>query len=244
MVGGGAVFDDAGQEDRLKCLLPAIPGYVVTPQARGADLTVQPVPNPIDLLLIASQRYVAKQFPASIDHVGYLTGAVATTKIVNDQKLEAAPTLGFKTVYNSAYNPLGETTWTPFAQAIKSAGVKGLVYTGEPENLAKLLLALSEIGYKLDWVTADANHVDSKLIETGGAAVKNVYIAGAVRPLHDGEGEPRHRSSTSSCSTSTCRTASPRPISATRGSRRGSSSRRRPRRVAPSSPGSACTTTR
>lgn len=182
MVGGGAVFDDAGQEDRLKCLLPAIPGYVVTPQARGADLTVQPVPNPINLLLIASQRYVAKQFPASIDHVGYLTGAIATTKIVNDQKLEAAPTLGFKTVYNGAYNPLGETTWTPFAQAIKSAGVKGLVYTGEPENLAKLLLALSEIGYQLDWVTADANHVDSKLIETGGAAVKNVYIAGAVVP--------------------------------------------------------------
>jgi ABC-type branched-subunit amino acid transport system substrate-binding protein len=182
IVGGGAVFDDAGQEDRLKCLLPTIAGFVVTPQARGADLTVQPVPNPINSVSVAAQRYVAKRFPASIDHVGYLTGAIQTTKIVNDQKLEAAPTLGFKTVYNSVYNPLGEATWTPFAQAIKSNGVRGLQYTGEPENAAKLLQALAEIGYQLDWFVADANHVDSRLIDIGGAAVKNVFIAGSVVP--------------------------------------------------------------
>jgi ABC-type branched-subunit amino acid transport system substrate-binding protein len=182
MVGGGAVFDDAGQEDRLKCLLPAIPGFVVTPQARDADLTVQPVPNPIDALGVSAQRYVAKKFPDSVDHVGYLTGAIATTKTVNDQKLESAPALGFTTVYNAAYNPLGEATWTPFAQAIKSNGVRGLMYTGEPENAAKLLIALDEIGYELDWFVADANHVDSKLIDTGGSAVKNVYIGGAVVP--------------------------------------------------------------
>jgi hypothetical protein len=182
MVGGGAVFDDAGQQDRLKCLLPTIAGFVVTPQARAADLTIQPVPNPLTVLLIAAQRYVAAQFPDSINHVGYLTGAIATTRIVNSQKLESAPTLGFKSVYNAEYNPLGESSWTPFAQAIKSAGVRGLQYTGEPENLAKLLIALSEIGYQLDWVVADANHVDSKLIDTGGSAVKNVFIAGSVVP--------------------------------------------------------------
>jgi hypothetical protein len=182
MVGGGAVFDDTGQQDRLRCLLPTIAGFVVTPQARAADLTIQPVPNPLTDLLIAAQRHVAAQFPESKDHVGYLTGAIATTKIVNDQKLEAAPTVGFKTVYDAAYNPIGEASWTPFAQAIKSAGVRGLQYTGEPENLAKLLIALSEIGYELDWVTADANHVDSKLIDTGGSAVKKVFIAGAVIP--------------------------------------------------------------
>ena len=182
MVGGGAVFDDAGQEERLKCLLPTIAGFVVTPQARGADLTVQPVPNPINALSVAASRYVAKRFPASVDHVGYLTGAVQTTKTVNDQKLEAAPTLGFKTVYSGVYNPFGEATWTPFAQQIQSNGVRGLQYTGEPENAAKLLQALDEIGYQLDWFVSDANHVDSKLIDTGGSAVKNVFIAGAVVP--------------------------------------------------------------
>ena len=46
MVGGGAVFDDTGQQDRLACGLPAIPGYVVTPAAIEADLSIQPVPIP------------------------------------------------------------------------------------------------------------------------------------------------------------------------------------------------------
>jgi len=182
LVGGGAVFDDAGQEDRLRCLLPTVAGFVVTPQARGADLTIQPVPNPIDGVGIGAQRYASEKYPDSRDHVGYLTGAIQTTKIVNDQKLEAAPTLGFKTVYNGTYNPVGEPSWTPFAQQIESAGVRGLQWTGEPENLAKLLQALADIGYELDWITADANHVDSKLIETGGSAVRRVYIAGAVVP--------------------------------------------------------------
>jgi hypothetical protein len=181
MVGGGAVIDDAGQQDRLKCLLPTIAGFVVTPEARGADLTVQPVPNPITSVGIGAQRYAAETYPDSVDHVGYLTGALATTEIVNRQKLEAKDELGFTTVYNATYPVLGAVFTGP-ANDIRSSGVRGLQWTGEPENLAKLLQELDDIGYQLDWVTADANHVDSKLIETGGAAVKKVYIAGAVVP--------------------------------------------------------------
>ncbi|HTD49346.1 MAG TPA: branched-chain amino acid ABC transporter substrate-binding protein, partial [Acidimicrobiia bacterium] len=42
-VGSGNVFDnDPGQKDRLACLLPQIPGYVVTSNARDADLSIQP----------------------------------------------------------------------------------------------------------------------------------------------------------------------------------------------------------
>ncbi|MGZ8752453.1 MAG: ABC transporter substrate-binding protein, partial [Acidimicrobiia bacterium] len=50
LVGGGAVFDDTGVEDRLNCLLPDVAAYVVTPEARGADLLTQPVPNSISTL--------------------------------------------------------------------------------------------------------------------------------------------------------------------------------------------------
>ena len=45
-VGGGAVFDDTGQPDRLACGLPIIFGYAVTAQAAESDLSMQPVPNP------------------------------------------------------------------------------------------------------------------------------------------------------------------------------------------------------
>jgi ABC-type branched-subunit amino acid transport system substrate-binding protein len=140
------------------------------------------VPNPVDAVGIGAQRYAGEKYPESKDHVGFITGAIATTEVVQEQKKEANEQLGFTAIDLPSYAPLGEATWTPFAQAIQSRGVRGLEWTGEPENLAKLLQALADIGYELDWISADANHVDSKLIETGGSAVKKVYIAGAVVP--------------------------------------------------------------
>ena len=35
LVGGGAVFDETGQEERLSCLLPDIPAYLVSPAGPG-----------------------------------------------------------------------------------------------------------------------------------------------------------------------------------------------------------------
>jgi ABC-type branched-subunit amino acid transport system substrate-binding protein len=187
MVGGGAVFDDTGQEDRLTCLLPDIAGYVVSAKAKGADLLVQPVPNTVDAVNVAAQRYVMERFPDSVDAVGYLTGNVPATVAVNDQNQEAAEDLGLETVYEAQYNAAGESSWTPLAQALQSEEVKGLQWTGEPENLAKLLVALDDIGYELEWVTAAANHLDQKLIDQGGAAVNNVFIAGSVVPYFQAE---------------------------------------------------------
>ena len=45
MVGGGAVFDDSGQPDRLACGLPDISGFMVTSTATESDLHLEPVPN-------------------------------------------------------------------------------------------------------------------------------------------------------------------------------------------------------
>ena len=46
MVGGGAVFDDTGTEDRLRCLLPNVAGYVVTPGAAGRTSRCSHSPTP------------------------------------------------------------------------------------------------------------------------------------------------------------------------------------------------------
>ncbi len=187
MVGGGAVFDNEGQEDRLNCLLPDIAGYVVTSEAKGADLLVQPVPNSVDAVNVGAQLYIKERFPDTLDSVGYLTGNLPTTVVVSDQNQEAAEAIGFETVHNAQYNAAGESSWTPFAEALRSNEVKGLQWTGEPENLAKLLQAVADLGYELEWVATAANHVDEKLIDQGGSAVRNVFIAGSVVPFFQAE---------------------------------------------------------
>jgi hypothetical protein len=185
LVGGGGVFDDAGQTDRLSCLLPDFPGYVVSNIARGAGLQVQATPGSNTQVQAGLFRYLAATFPDSMANTGFLTGNIATTINNKSQYQEAAQSFGFQTVYDERYNPVGEPTWTPFAQAIKDKGVKGLYWVGEPSNLSKLLDALSQIDYKLDWVGAAGNEYDQALIDGAGSALdtNTVFIQVGVTPF-------------------------------------------------------------
>jgi ABC-type branched-subunit amino acid transport system substrate-binding protein len=187
MVGGGAVFDQDGVETRLKCLLPDVAGFVVSTPARGADLLVQPVPNSIKSLQIGTMRYLGKQFPDATGKAGVLTGDLSTTKTVADQNVEGAKSLGWKFVYNDQYPAAGLADWTPYAQKIKDAGTKGLIWIGDPDGLAPLLHALKDIGYRLDFIRADANQYDRKLIDQASDALSddNVYIQSSFFPFED-----------------------------------------------------------
>jgi ABC-type branched-subunit amino acid transport system substrate-binding protein len=186
LVGGGAVFDQDGVESRLQCLLPDISSFAVSTKARGADLLVQAVPNPLELMGIGSFRYLAGKYPEATEHVGLLTGDISTTKAVAAQiRGVVERNLGWKLVYDDVYPAAGVTDWTPYAQKLKDARAKGLIWVGEPESLAALLRALRAIGYRLDFVRTDANHYDQNLIDTAGPALEaaNVYVHTGYAPF-------------------------------------------------------------
>ncbi|MGZ4689575.1 MAG: ABC transporter substrate-binding protein [Acidimicrobiia bacterium] len=186
MVGGGAVFDNLGVETRLQCLLPDVAGYAVSPEARGADLLVQPVPNSIKTIPSGDMKWLQKKFPEGAKNYGILTGDVSTTRTQANQMKELADSLGWKKVYEDVYPSTGPSSWTTYADGLKSAGVKGLIWIGEPQFLSKLLIAMQNIGYKPDFIRTDANHYDASLIDEGGAAIKdNVYVRSAFFPFED-----------------------------------------------------------
>lgn len=176
LVGGGAVFDGTGQKDRLNCLLPDIPGFLASPEARGAELMATPPQITDGAMAFGLGRYVTDRFPDTIDKVGYLTGNLKTLVDLGDQYEEAAGTLGWKAVYDDQYNAIGESTWLPYAQKIADAGVRGLLYLGEPENLGLLVQSLAQIGYQLDWLATTPNMYDPKLINTAGDTLSEVPV--------------------------------------------------------------------
>lgn len=190
MVGGGAVFDDAGVKDRLKCLLPDIAGYVVTPEARSADLLVQPIPNPFDNQTVGEFRWLGKKYPKSTDHVGVLATDIATTAAVAKAQQEAVEKLGWKVVYNDKYPATGAADWSPYVQALKDKGVRGLIWIGEPENLAKLEQAMTNANYDIDWIRADTNHYDDKLIDIAGQGLQPTFIPTTFVPFGDAADSP------------------------------------------------------
>ena len=104
VVGGGAVFDDTGQSDRLACGLPAIPGFTVTPAASESDLQVQPVPIRNDQLPFGQFRYLFKKFPDTKNAIGVFGASVQTVATVAKRNKEALLANGAKIVYEGTYN--------------------------------------------------------------------------------------------------------------------------------------------
>ncbi len=190
-VGNGNVFDNnPGQRDRLACLLPQIPTYLVTIEGRDSDLTVQPVPNKTHEYAVAPFNYVAEKYPDAIKSVVSMTGNISATLLVDAQARDAAKQLGWTLKGDILYNPAAEPTWLPFAQQIKDKGAKGLIYTGEPENFVLLMKALQQINYPLDFVIAAANHYDQNLIKDGGSAIHNIYMVVGFVPFEDASKNP------------------------------------------------------
>lgn len=190
LAGGGNTFDQDGVETRLQCLLPDISAYTATPEARGAELQVQPLPNGLKTWAIGDFLWLGKKFKDSTDHVGVLAVDVAAAKIAAAQSVEAVKARGWKIVYDDDYPAAAVPTWTPYAVALQSAGVKGLIFVGEPENLAKFLQALSDIQYELDWIRVEPNNYDQLLLDVGGAAVHDVYIRSIFWPFEDAKSNP------------------------------------------------------
>ena len=243
-VGGGAVFDQDGVKKRLECLMPDVAGYVVSPDARGADLTVQPIPNPVDSVGNGLYKYLQKKFPAARKAYGVITPDLPSTELAGNQNKEVVDALGWKKVYDDVYPSLGPTSWAPYAQALKSAGVKGLIWVGEPEFLAKLIQAMNDIDYSPDFISMNANNYDEGPDRQRRRRAQGQRLhEHSVRPVRGGEAGLGDEAVPRTRSPSTSRTARPGPPTARRRSRPGSCSRRRPRRAATTSRASASTTT-
>ena len=105
--------------------------------ARGADLQVQPVPNPPGEHLLrrvpTRGRGLARaDRPLRRDHVVVRLGARrrATTPSTPPRQL------GYTVVYSEEYNPGGESNWRPFVEGMRDADVQVLEFVGEPTFFA------------------------------------------------------------------------------------------------------------
>ena len=183
VVGGGAAFDDTGQADRLGCGLPAIVGYAVSAEAAGADLSIQPLPNPSNELSVGSLRYLEQQFPESTENVAIFTAAIESTQSIAARYKEAITTeLGWDIGYEGTYSPLGETSWRPFLEPMRQNDVRGLIYVGEPANLAAFLREAQSLDIDFDWVSVDSNAYDPTLAGAGEAAA-TTHVRSTISPF-------------------------------------------------------------
>ncbi|MCX5044222.1 ABC transporter substrate-binding protein [Aldersonia sp. NBC_00410] len=193
LVGGGSALDGLGVKTRLNCGLPSFPAQTVQATATGADLQISASPSQTagyDPYFQFRSWLMKEAYPASAGAIGIINGDSPLTKDLGAQALESVQAAGGTFVYNDLYPAMGVSDWTPYAQKIKSEGVKGLLFYGDYNQLVKLETVLTGMDYKLDWIDANNNAYNAQFLKLAGKSAEfqnNVLDLGGVAPLESDE---------------------------------------------------------
>ena len=197
LVGGTGSFDGTGVKDRLSCLLPEFTAQSIDAKNAGSDLQFQPVlnTNPSIYYLEGFYTWLLDKYPDSKGAVGFIKADADVVKVRIDQAKETIAGLGANVVYDDLFPPIGVSDWGPYAQAIKSAGVKGLVFSGNPQDLPKLEQALQDANYTLDWIDANPNSYSKSFLDLTGPLTDQQpnYTEPGVFPLEKSPESPANQ---------------------------------------------------
>lgn len=198
LVGGGAGLDAMGVKDRLSCLLPSFPAQTSQAGNVGSDLQVETGTRGASYALYAGyfKWLLTEAYPGSKDKVGVIAGDSPVVKVKEGQFKESIVATGGKVAYSELYPTQGVSDWTPYAQSIKSKGIKGLIFLGDLASLAKLEQVLTNLDYKLDWIDANSNAYGPAFIQLAGKSAgfqNNLADLSGVAPLESASGNPATR---------------------------------------------------
>jgi len=169
LAGGSAALDGLAVQTRLKCLLPDFDAQENMPQAAGSSLEFSPVTYNFAYADYSGYyKWLLQKYPASSGHIAIVWGDSAVTQIDYADQQATIAALGGGATTSITFPATGVTNWTPYAEEIKSKGIKGFTFYGEPQELAPLEAALDTIGYKLDWIDTDSNAYGSSFIQLDG----------------------------------------------------------------------------
>jgi ABC-type branched-subunit amino acid transport system substrate-binding protein len=194
IVGGGSALDAMGVNDRLSCLLPAFPGQVSMAGNVGSDLQVAAFGGASYSPYVGYFHWLLKEkYPDSAKAVSIVSADSPITKIISGETKEGLIAAGGTVSYEDLYPAQGVADWTPYAQSIKSKGVKGLVFLGDFASLAKLEQVLTGIGYKLDWIDANSNAYGPAFLQLAANSLEsqnNYADLSGVYPLEKADDNP------------------------------------------------------
>ena len=169
LAGGSAALDGLGTSQRLKCLLPDFDAQPTMPQNQGSGLEIVPYIGNFSYAAYAGyDKWLMQKYPGSAGHVGVLWGQSAVTQYDSQAVVDTVAADGGQVTYNESFPPIGVTNWTPYAEAVKAKGVKGLVFYDTPQELVAFEQALDDLGYHLDWIDANNNAYTASYISLAG----------------------------------------------------------------------------
>jgi len=194
LAGGSAALDGLATQTRLQCLLPDFDAQPVMPQNAGSGLELSPYTYNYTYASYAGYyKWLFTKYPDSAQHVGILSAGTDVTTALAQAGVDTVKSDGGTVVYNGTFPISGMSNWTPYAEALKAHGVRGLLSYSTPEWIVPLETALDSIGYKLDWIDADTNSYGTNFTQLAGNALNeqtNYAELPGIYPVEEAASNP------------------------------------------------------
>jgi ABC-type branched-subunit amino acid transport system substrate-binding protein len=189
LVGGIGVLDEQGAQDQVDCGLPNVPAAAVSPQQTGADLTYQPLPNPVDRYLVGPARWVAENFPDAITNAAALRTKISVTEVQSNRLIQAYEQVGFDFTYVDSAN-VGELNWAPLVVAMKNQGITYLTLTSSFEEIIPLQKEMALQGFEPTVIEQESNFYNQKYPDQAGEVSNGTFIRLTVWPFEEADLNP------------------------------------------------------
>jgi len=191
LVGSGWASDEAVEQARVSCSLPAVPAYTVGPDYANGPMMYEPLPNPVDYQPASGLFQMAKLFPDTKPAFGIMSTNLPAIQATVAKVAAAAKAAGF-TVLNCGVtmNYTGEPNYTPFAQKFKECGAK-IIYLPTPgAEVNGLLTAMNQIGQHPVYIMQTNGYTDAFAQWNTAGYGNNVYVQSAFEPLENANSVP------------------------------------------------------
>ncbi len=189
LVGGLAVFDDAGAQIQVDCGLVNVAGSVVSSLQSGADLTYAAYPQPPNEVLVGSATYLKEKYPEAISRSGYLSSDIASLNYISARMIEALEKIGFTFVYQD-HPAIGETNWPAFSLAMQDADVDFVASASTWEEYLGLQKAMRQQGYEPSVTLLESNFYQPDYLEQADGLADGSYINLATWPFEEADQNP------------------------------------------------------
>lgn len=189
MVGGINVFDQAGAQDHVNCGLPNVPAAAVSPEQTMADLTFQPLPNPVDRYLVGPGMWIQDTYPEVVDKAAMMALKTGTTELQASRHIQAYESIGYTFVYDSEVQ-IGSPNLTPFVIGLRDAGAEYLAFSSTYEQLIPFQKAMADQGYKPTVFELEANYYNQNYPARAAGDAEGAFVRLTGWPAEEADENP------------------------------------------------------
>lgn len=181
LVGVQYALGSSGEQTRIECGLPSVPG---TPTATNAPLMVTPVPMPIDEFNVAGLAQIAQAHPGAVKKTVIMEPNFPSVLLFDQQVTGSAPTVGWRFLDCTVQYPItGVSDYRPLLQRAKDCGATAIFTTDQSTNFINMLDAANQIDFHPLWLNISNIYTKSFADSNVSGNADGVYFADSFVPL-------------------------------------------------------------